>query len=67
MPNVAKFSSSSSDRVNITHRLSTVRAADQIVVLDNGLIVEIGSHDQLLNQQGIYQPLHSLQESGELV
>jgi ATP-binding cassette subfamily B protein len=35
--------------------------------LDNGRIVEIGSHDQLLNQQGIYQRLHSLQESGELV
>ena len=51
----------------IAHRLSTVREADQIVVLDNGRIVEIGSHDQLLNQQGIYQRLHSLQESGELV
>ncbi len=67
MPNVAKFSSSSSDRVNIAHRLSTVREADQIVVLDHGRIVEIGSHDQLLDQQGIYQRLHSLQESGELV
>jgi ATP-binding cassette subfamily B protein len=51
----------------IAHRLSTVREADQIVVLDSGRIVEIGSHDQLLNQQGIYQRLHSLQESGELV
>jgi ATP-binding cassette subfamily B protein len=51
----------------IAHRLSTVREADKIVVLDNGRIVEIGSHDELLNQQGIYQRLHSLQESGELV
>jgi ATP-binding cassette subfamily B protein len=51
----------------IAHRLSTVREADKIVVLDNGCIVEIGSHGELLNQQGIYQRLHSLQESGELV
>lgn len=51
----------------IAHRLSTVREADKIVVIDQGKIVEIGSHQQLLNQGGIYQRLHSLQESGELM
>jgi ATP-binding cassette, subfamily B, bacterial len=51
----------------IAHRLSTVREADKIVVLDQGQIVEIGSHDQLLNQGGIYHRLHMLQETGELV
>ncbi len=50
----------------IAHRLSTVREADKIVVLDQGKIIEIGSHEQLLNQQGIYHRLHSLQETGEL-
>ncbi|WP_414624570.1 ABC transporter ATP-binding protein [Calothrix sp. CCY 0018] len=51
----------------IAHRLSTVREADKIVVLDNGRIVEIGSHDELLQEQGIYKRLHSLQETGELL
>ncbi len=51
----------------IAHRLSTVREADKIVVLDKGRIVEIGSHDELLRREGIYRRLHSLQETGELV
>ncbi|NJR39322.1 MAG: ABC transporter ATP-binding protein [Leptolyngbyaceae cyanobacterium CSU_1_4] len=51
----------------IAHRLSTVREADQIVVLDQGQIVEIGNHEELLTQGGIYHRLHTLQETGELV
>lgn len=51
----------------IAHRLSTIRDADKIVVLDQGRIVEAGSHEELLSQQGIYRRLHSLQETGELL
>lgn len=51
----------------IAHRLSTVRQADKIVVLDRGRIAEVGSHEELLNHGGIYQRLHSLQAEGELV
>lgn len=51
----------------IAHRLSTVREADKIVVLEKGQIVEIGSHEELLNHGGIYHRLHSLQETGELL
>jgi ATP-binding cassette subfamily B protein len=50
----------------IAHRLSTVRSADKIIVLDQGSIAEIGSHEELLRKQGIYHRLHSLQETGEL-
>ncbi|MBT9311117.1 ABC transporter ATP-binding protein [Leptothoe kymatousa] len=51
----------------IAHRLSTVREADQIVVLDQGHISEIGNHHQLLTQGGLYQRLHSLQQTGDIV
>ena len=44
--------------VVIAHRLSTVRAADQILVLDQGRIVERGTHDQLVAGPGLYAGLH---------
>jgi len=43
--------------VIIAHRLSTIIHADQILVLDEGKIVEIGTHDELLKKQGIYAKL----------
>lgn len=45
----------------ITHRLSTVRMADRIYVMDSGRIVESGSHDQLMAQQGMYAQLFNTQ------
>ncbi len=43
----------------ITHRLSTVRNADKIVMMERGQIVESGSHDQLVEQGGLYSSIHS--------
>lgn len=47
----------------IAHRLSTIRHADQIVVLDGTGIAELGTHDQLMAQNGIYARLHAAQAS----
>ena len=48
----------------ISHRFSTVRMADRIVVIEEGRIAEIGSHDELLSQQGIYAHLFGMQAEG---
>jgi len=45
----------------IAHRLSTIRNADVILVMDNGAIVEQGSHDELLEQRGAYHDLYHAQ------
>jgi ATP-binding cassette, subfamily B, bacterial len=48
----------------IAHRLSTVRHADKIVVIDRGRIVEQGTHDELLERNGLYHQLHDAQTRG---
>jgi ATP-binding cassette, subfamily B, bacterial MsbA len=47
--------------VVIAHRLSTVRRADRIVVLENGTIADIGTHEQLMQKLGTYRRLYELQ------
>lgn len=45
----------------IAHRLSTVQGADLIVVMEDGKVVEIGKHEELLDKRGLYDRLHALQ------
>jgi len=47
--------------VLVSHRFSTVRMADLIVVLDGARVVEVGTHDQLMRHRGTYAELYAIQ------
>jgi ATP-binding cassette subfamily B protein len=48
----------------IAHRISAIKHADEIIVLDDGVIVQRGTHTELLALQGLYATLHAIQEEG---
>lgn len=52
-----------STTIIISHRISTVSEADEIIVLDNGRIIQRGNHEKLINEKGLYQRLYEIQNS----
>ena len=49
----------------IAHRLSAIEKADHILVMDNGRLIEAGTHSQLITQGGVYTRLYSIEDTGE--
>ena len=47
----------------ITHRLSTIKNSDQILVMDSGRLVESGTHNELISKKGRYSALYKQQQS----
>jgi ABC-type multidrug transport system fused ATPase/permease subunit len=52
--------------IAITHRLSTIRDADQILVIANGVVAEDGTHEELLALNGIYAELYRTQYDSQM-
>jgi ABC-type multidrug transport system fused ATPase/permease subunit len=63
-----KLEELSRDRTTIiiSHQLSTLLKADQLLVLNNGRIIEMGTHDNLLKANGHYALMWNMQVNGEL-
>ncbi|MDN6398707.1 MAG: ABC transporter ATP-binding protein/permease, partial [Alkalibacterium sp.] len=51
----------------IAHRLSTIQHADQILVLEQGEIIERGKHNELLNEKGVYKEMYEMQKKGHVL
>jgi ATP-binding cassette subfamily B protein len=49
----------------IAHRLSTIRQADQVLVIEDGRIIERGTHESLLARRGSYYRMHQSQQTAE--
>jgi len=60
-----KLESKAKSSIIISHRISTLKDADKIIVLDNGEITESGSHIELLSQKGFYFEMHQIQTNKE--
>ena len=60
-----KVESKAKSSIIISHRISTLKDADKIIVLDNGEIKESGSHRELLSQKGFYFEMHQIQTNKE--
>jgi ABC-type multidrug transport system ATPase subunit len=51
----------------IAHRLSTIRKCDKIIVIDKGMVSEIGTHDELLTTKGVYHKLWNSQIGEDVI
>ena len=71
-PKVTEYAKAESEKLNlysdlISHRITTLSAADKIIVLDRGRIVEEGTHEELKLGGGIYQKIYEAQSGAQEV
>ncbi len=61
----SSLSGGEKQRISIAHRLATVENANQILVIDNGKVVQQGTHKELIKKDGIYQNFIKIRQKSE--
>ena len=64
---IGQYTAGKSTIIFISHRITTIQDADLILVMDDGEIIQQGTHDQLIQKEGLYKRIYDLQVQEEML